>query len=731
MNTQTIVLNLVPGGIPPVVHVSQYDVGRPLAFELYDGLSAATIEAGTVIDIRATKPDGTGFEYACTWNNNVVSIATQAQMTVLSGSIECELHLVKDSQEIGTANFILEVEAAALRGDTDISETDLPDIIDMARSHEQAAASSASDAEAYAVGKRGGVNVTSGDPAYENNSKYYAGEADDSATAAATSESNAATSESNAEAYAVGKRGGVDVTSGDPAYENNSKYYAGEADDSATAAATSESNAATSESNAEAYAIGKRGGVDVTSGDPAYENNSKYYAGEAATSKSDSEAYAVGKRGGIDVPNTDPTFHNNAKYYKEIAEQAAAGGLIPQGTIAFADLPALSSTRTGYMWNISDAFTTTSEFVEGAGARHGAGANVYKTASGYWDVTGGQRVEMTGATSNTDGTAGELPAPLAGEQNAVLKGDGSWDTDVVNNMAFRNIIPTEFYKSVNAYGLNCIYNDDGTFTINGTATEQHGSVLTTGWFSDASAFKPYIGRDVIFLYDSDDPDMDIRIVFYDANNEAVLGGESKRIVTIPSTIEYFVIHTWIEAGKSFTNVRVRPVMIAVGDFINVLKNARSYVGMIVQSTTLDTEAKVKAFYGGTTWIQHSGYMLRGATSSVTANSQSNDGGADSVSYTPQGSNSGGSVGNTAISVNQMPSHTHKFQGFYQTAYASGDPCISRYKMSGDPQETGPMLNTGGSQNHNHGFTNPKFTGTAATINTLPEYKNVYIWERTA
>ena len=158
----------------------------------------------------------------------------------------------------------------------------------------------------------------------------------------------------------------------------------------------------------------------------------------------------------------------------------------------------------------------------------------------------------------------------------------------------------------------------------------------------------------------------------------------------------------------------------------------SHIGQIIQSTTLDTLAKVQAIYGSDTrWIQHSGYILRGATSSVTANNANNDGGADSVSYTPQGSNSGGSVGNTAISVNQMPSHTHKFQGFYQTAYASGDPCISRYKMSGDPQETGPMLNTGGSQNHNHGFTNPKFTGTAATINTLPKYKNVYIWERTA
>lgn len=151
MNTQITKLNLIPGGIPPIVHVSQYDVGRPLAFELYDGLSAATIEAGTVIDIRATKPDGTGFEYACTWLNNIVSIATQTQMTVCSGSIECELHLVKESQEIGTANFILEVEPSALRGDTIISETELPDIFDLARSHEQAAAASAEAAATSAT----------------------------------------------------------------------------------------------------------------------------------------------------------------------------------------------------------------------------------------------------------------------------------------------------------------------------------------------------------------------------------------------------------------------------------------------------------------------------------------------------------------------------------------------------------------------------------------------------
>lgn len=31
----------------------------------------------------------------------------------------------------------------------------------------------------------------------------------------------------------------------------------------------------------------------------------------------DSEAWAVGKRGGVDVPSTDPTFHNNSKYWAE------------------------------------------------------------------------------------------------------------------------------------------------------------------------------------------------------------------------------------------------------------------------------------------------------------------------------------------------------------------------------------------------------------------------------
>lgn len=43
-------------------------------------------------------------------------------------------------------------------------------------------------------------------------------------------------------------------------------------------------------------------------------------SGEYAT---DSEAWAVGKRGGVDVDQTDETYHNNAKHWSQMAQQAA------------------------------------------------------------------------------------------------------------------------------------------------------------------------------------------------------------------------------------------------------------------------------------------------------------------------------------------------------------------------------------------------------------------------
>ena len=48
----------------------------------------------------------------------------------------------------------------------------------------------------------------------------------------------------------------------------------------------------------------------------------------------------------------------------------------PSGSIYFADLPPLEASSVGNVYDIKDAFTTTSDFLEGAGKYYGSGQNV-------------------------------------------------------------------------------------------------------------------------------------------------------------------------------------------------------------------------------------------------------------------------------------------------------------------------------------------------------------------
>lgn len=135
-------------------------------------------------------------------------------------------------------------------------------------------------------------------------------------------------------------------------------------------------------------------------------------ATNSANSAKDSEAWAVGQRGGIDVPSSDETYQNNSKYWQERAnywyQQAQAiaesfsGALRPMGTVTFENLPPLAQADSGDMYNISNEFTTTSDFVEGAGIVIPLGTNVYKTVGGKWDVLAGSPV--TGVKGNSEST---------------------------------------------------------------------------------------------------------------------------------------------------------------------------------------------------------------------------------------------------------------------------------------------------------------------------------------
>lgn len=96
---------------------------------------------------------------------------------------------------------------------------------------------------------------------------------------------------------------------------------------------------------------------------------------------------------------------------------ALTSAIVPKGTVAYASLPTPAKANLGYMYNVSDAFTTDNRFVEGAGKKYAAGANVYVVAvttgssteykfdvfMGFVDLSGYQtKADMPAAATNED-----------------------------------------------------------------------------------------------------------------------------------------------------------------------------------------------------------------------------------------------------------------------------------------------------------------------------------------
>ena len=174
INSQNTTLDVTPGGIIPVVNVSQHDVGRVLTFTLYDGHNAASIPSGTTVKIDGTKPSRHAFSYGsptATISGNVVTVSTVEQMTVEAGSVECKIVLTYSGQVIGTALFIMECEVAGVQDDADVSETVLPVYMEAGRQYMLGA-------EAWAIGTKNGTAVGSDQPQYHNNAKYWAEQAE-------------------------------------------------------------------------------------------------------------------------------------------------------------------------------------------------------------------------------------------------------------------------------------------------------------------------------------------------------------------------------------------------------------------------------------------------------------------------------------------------------------------------------------------------------------------------
>lgn len=114
---EIINLDIIPGRTPPVCHASQFDDGRVIRFNLFEGGTAFTLDGSENLTFSVRKPDSNVVTVSVTnTSDSYVDIITTEQMCAVAGASLCELEIAKGSASIGTMNVILSVEKDPLDG---------------------------------------------------------------------------------------------------------------------------------------------------------------------------------------------------------------------------------------------------------------------------------------------------------------------------------------------------------------------------------------------------------------------------------------------------------------------------------------------------------------------------------------------------------------------------------------------------------------------------------------
>lgn len=165
-------------------------------------------------------------------------------------------------------------------------------------------------------------------------------------------------------------------------------------------------------------------------------------AQSAKTDADRAQSYAVGKtstREGEDV--------DNAAYYYEQAKRVAQGiqgALQPHGSIRFEDLSG-TDKQPGWMYNVTDAFTTDDTFVEGEGHAYPPGTNVYCTADMLWDCLPGVMVTSVRGEAEPVGRQGDViitPANIG----AYKKSDVDAKIDAATSRVYTVTVPASGWQ---------------------------------------------------------------------------------------------------------------------------------------------------------------------------------------------------------------------------------------------------------------------------------------------
>lgn len=279
-------LDITPGAVPPVVHVSQYDKGlRAIQFKIYNGdkplssFSEITTGVVTVSDIHAyaemTKPDRKALsnlaDMSSTSSGIFVTVKLTEQMTTAAGDVRGKINFSYSSgnAQVASAPFILAVDPAGIEDSAIVSESDLPELRTI---YEQA----------QYIANNMAVALQSADRA-TNAANSAQANADKIVKAAETAQKNADTITANIDTATQAAADAKDYANQASASLNNLKQYTVSAEKSANLAEGYRDDAEkfsektkTDADNAKAWTVGPSAkettGTDTT--------NARYYANE-------------------------------------------------------------------------------------------------------------------------------------------------------------------------------------------------------------------------------------------------------------------------------------------------------------------------------------------------------------------------------------------------------------------------------------------------------------------
>lgn len=451
-------------GLSHEFHISFKQGGKPYV-----------IEKGCSVILRAVKPDMTKVFNYCEVEDGIAVYTLTNQTTAASGMIDAQVEIVGPEGEVlYSPAFEIYVEKTVDTDGAMESGNELTLITEAVRQMGalRDEAQTLNETTSVMVEDIKGNVVMTEESAKEaaesaalagREAEKAAGYAELAETEALSSQMSAAASEESALNAAASEAASGEVLEKVKDTEQRIESTAAdinalheEAKDFAANAKSSEQNAAASESIAATYAVETRQQAEAaalsteTAGSEA--ERAKEYARTACQGMEDvvryaqeAESYAHGGTGCRENEDID----NARNYYEQTVRisEGLQGALIPMGTIIFSQL-STATKKPGYMYDISDDFTSDETFKNGAGYNYPAGTNVYYTTDGYWDCMPGPMVIGVKGNAEQDYRRGYIS--ISKDNIGLGNVDNTSDTDKPVSIAQQNAIDLAYANS-NAY----------------------------------------------------------------------------------------------------------------------------------------------------------------------------------------------------------------------------------------------------------------------------------------